>query len=137
MMNLSPHASAAHPAARYVGRPWAEDFNCWHMVQAVQKELFGRTMPNIPIGADQNQIAALLAVTAGWSRVPGPAVEGDILTMIGPRGTHVGTLADGRVLHNLGGKNDDGVVWGQVKASELHELGMLGYGQVKVWRARA
>lgn len=136
-MNLSPHATAAHPAARHVGRPWAEDFNCWHLVQTVQKEVFGRSLPNIPLDADQNQTAALLAVSAGWSRVLGPPVEGDVLTMIGPRGQHVGTMADGRVLHNLGGKNADGTVWGQVKASDLHELGMLGYGHIKVWRVQA
>lgn len=136
MLNLTPHAKAVHPAARFVGLPWSEDFNCWHLVQAVQKEVFGRKMPPIPIGADQNQTAALLAVTAGWSRVTPPPIDGDILTMIGPHGLHVGVWINGRVLHNLGHKDEKGVTHGGVSANEMQELGLLGYGHVKVWRAK-
>jgi hypothetical protein len=136
-MNLSPRATAVHPAARFVGMAWKKaTFNCWHMVQAVELEVFGKVLPDIPIDSTDDKTAAILAATAGWHRVEGPPTNGDILTMIGPQGPHVGVWINGRVLHNLGYQDEHGVDHGSVGASDLRELGLLNYGHVKLWRAK-
>jgi hypothetical protein len=136
VLDLSPHAHAAHDAARYVGRSWSEQWNCWHLVQAVQAELFGRTMPPLLIGTREDQTAAMLAVTAQWVRTEDPAADGDIVTMVNSAGLHVGVVVNGRLLHNVGGRRADGSLYGGVQVNALGELGNLGYGQLKTWRAR-
>lgn len=136
MIDLSPHAHAAHPAAKYIDMPWSEEFNCWGLIRAVQADCFGRKMPELPIGSSEDQTAALLAVVVGWSRVPGRPMDGDIVTMTGPRGPHVGVVVQGRLMHNVGGRKEDGTVEGCVRVDELDELFRLGFGHLKVWRAQ-
>lgn len=134
-MNLSPHATASHWSAKYVGRDWSDAFNCWHLVQAVQREVFGRVLAPLPIGTQEDQTAALLTVTQGWQRVSGPAIEGDVITMLCDLGPHVGVVVDpDRVLHNVGA-NKDGVPWGSVRINTNTELGVLVYGRLRLWRA--
>jgi hypothetical protein len=135
VINLTPNATAAHPASRFVGMPWSEDFNCWHLVQAVQREVFGRHVANLPIATEEDQTAALRVITRQFPQVHDAPRDGDILSMIGPHGLHVGVMVGARLLHNVGGREPDGTVKGAVMASELRELGSLGYGHVKVWRA--
>ena len=142
MIDLSPHASATHWTARYVGLSWSSAFNCWHLVQAVEREVFGRPLASLPVGAAEDQTAALLAITTGWERVPGDAAEagrdGDVLTMIGNDGPHVGVVAgvaaSARVLHNVGSVTN-GRETGSVRLDRIDELGRLGFGHLKLWRA--
>jgi cell wall-associated NlpC family hydrolase len=136
MFDLSPHARATHRAAPYVGRAWAPTFNCWHLTQAVEREVFARALPDLAVASDDDQAAALRAITAVWRPVAGAitqALDGDILTMVGADGTHVGVMIDGKVLHNVGGVRD-GVVWGSVRLDALPMLGVLRYGHLQLWR---
>jgi cell wall-associated NlpC family hydrolase len=137
MMDLSQHATARHRAARYVGMPWSKEFDCWALVQAVQADLYGRALPDVPVGSGQDQTAALLLATQGWSRVDMPAADGDVLTVFGKDGLHVGVIVDGRLLHNMGGVRADGSAYGSVRVDALDALGGLGFGHPKLWRADA
>lgn len=134
-MNLTPHATADHWTAGYVGRAWSESFNCWNLVQAVEREVFGRTLVDLPIGTAADQTDALQQITAQFRRVEGKPMDGDIVTMIGAEGLHVGVVVQGVVLHNVGGKREDGREWGSVRPDTFAGLGRLGYGHVKLWRA--
>ena len=138
-LDLAPQATAAHWSARYVGQLWSEHFNCWRLVQDVQRHVFSVRLPDLPVGTTDDQTAAILVVTQGWRRVHGDvlqvAAEGDVITMLCDIGPHVGVMV-GRdhVLHNVGGKRDDGVVWGCVRIDDVAELGRLSYGHLRLWR---
>jgi hypothetical protein len=150
-MNLTPHATAGHWAADYIGRVWKppvidketgavieRGFNCWHMTQDVQLEVFDRDLPDLPIGSPEDQTAKLIEITKGWRRMPAgtPPVEGDLLTMVCDLGPHVGVMIDGeRVLHNVGGVDEKKGVWGSVRVDAVRDLGNLKYGHFKLWRA--
>lgn len=149
--SLSPHASAGHWSARYIGRPWAVDFTCWTLVQLVQREQWGRDVPDLP--EDEAARPALLrtvAQRAAWSLVAGDplvsAREGDVLLLRGPTGPHVGVVIERKgfpasLLHNLGGIATEGArkgrAVGSVCIATLAALGSLGYGHLRLWRAAA
>ena len=132
-MNLTPNTRAAHWTARYVGRPWAVDFTCWHLVHLVQLEVFRRMMPPLDVlgqlGADEMRD---LIERCAWRRVAF-ATDGDIMVMRGPDGAHVGVVAllDGAkwLLHNLGGVDTPG----SVRRDRVADLGRLGYGRFELW----
>jgi hypothetical protein len=137
MLDLTPHASAGHWSARFVGRPWTEQYTCWELVRDVQASCFGREVPLIPDAADAR--AALLAALmrgGAWQPLAEPmdAADGDVAVMRGPDGVHVGVTVrlNGRaeVLHNLGSADTGGAV----RRDALDELGRLGYGHLTVWR---
>jgi cell wall-associated NlpC family hydrolase len=135
MMNLSPHASAASWPSRWVGRAWAPHFNCWHLVQQVQREVFGRDMPALPVGTPEDQRETLQRITKRWRPTTDAPREGDLLTMTSDIGPHVGVLVSAdRVLHNVGGQ-DGNRIWGCVRVDAIDELGNNGYGHLKLWRA--
>jgi hypothetical protein len=135
-MNLTPHATAEHWAADYVGRVWSPAFNCWHLVQEVQANVFHRSMHDLPIGTPESQLAALQRITKDWKHVTGPMREGDLLTMVCDIGPHVGVMIDHeRVLHNVGGVDEKKGVWGSVRVDAVRDLGNLKYGHFKLWRA--
>jgi hypothetical protein len=135
-MNLTPHATAEHWAADYVGRVWSQSFNCWHLVQEVQANVFHRSMHDLPIGTPESQLAALQRITKDWRQVSGAMREGDLLTMVCDLGPHVGVMIDGeRVLHNVGGVDEKKGVWGSVRVDAVRDLGRLQYGHFKLWRA--
>lgn len=147
MIDLTPHARTAHWSAAYVGRAWSPEFTCWTLVQAVQREQFGRTMPDLkisemaPTPANEQALRALMGGTA-WSCVArGPhalgfAGEGDIVLMRGPNGHHVGIATRQGLLHNSwllkGGKPQGGVC-----LDPFHALGGLHYGHFELWGASA
>lgn len=132
MIDLTPNARASHWAAGYVGRAWSEEFNCWELVRDVQRTQFNQELP--PLAVLSPGAHALLAAVDGWRRAT-DYQTGDVLTMIGPEGPHVGVIVDGQVLHNVGGVVD-GKCTGSVRIDRIESLGLLGYGHLKVWRAK-
>jgi hypothetical protein len=148
-MNLTPHATAEHWAADYIGRVWKppvidketgavieRGFNCWHLVQEVQAAVFHRSMHDLPIGTPESQLAVLQRITKDWRHANGPMREGDLLTMVCDLGPHVAVAIDHeRVLHNVGGVDEKNGVWGSVRVDAVRDLGNLKYGHFKLWRA--
>jgi cell wall-associated NlpC family hydrolase len=123
-LNLTPHAATRHWSAQYVGRAWSEDFDCWALVRVVQALHFGRRLPFNP----QVEVP-------GWRTVAGPAIEGDVITMQGVKGPHIGVMVDAhRVLHNVGGPDDNGAPHGAVQIDDAAALSAQGYGRLRLWR---
>lgn len=143
MINLTPHAKAQHWSAEYVGLPWSEDFNCWHLVRKVQLERFGREMPALDINMDPStenwQALTDLLVHSVWRPAEGVPREGDVLLMRGPRGPHVGVIVYPGVrpelLHNDGIELPDGTASGSTTIAPVSDLPKLKYGRFKLWRA--
>jgi hypothetical protein len=140
MMNLTPHARAAHWSARYIGAAWSPTFTCWDLVRTVQDAEFGHALPPLALGsAGDERSATLLPLLRGgaWLATPGPAEDGDVLVMRGPDGPHVGVVAilDGAewLLHNVGSIDTPG----SVRRDRVDQLGRLGYGHLQLWRAAA
>ncbi len=146
-LNLTPHASAAHWSAAYVGLLWAQRLTCWVLTQRVQRERFGRALPDFTPGEPEHQgeRAAELqqAIAASpWRPVAGDvqaqAREGDVLMMRGEHGPHIGTIVMLRgpaVLHLVGGQREDGGVWGSSRVDDFAALARLRYGHLRLWRA--
>lgn len=130
-MNLTPHVTL-HWSAAWLRRAWTPDFTCWTLVREVQAQHFGRTVPDLDV-ADTAAVGA--AIAAGrWQVVDGPAIAGDVITVHGHDGPHIGVaLGDGRLLHNVGGMRD-GVPRGGVCIDPIDQLGALGFGRLKMWR---
>lgn len=122
---------------RYVGRPWSEKFTCWDLVRTVQREEFGRELPELAIGEDYvaTQEAAMLQLAGPrgtWARVAVPAV-GDILVCRSVSGPHVGVVAPyNRVLHNVGSRSNPGAV----RVDRISDLAYAGFQRVTYWRPR-
>lgn len=151
MIDLTPHAQVTHWSGPYVGRAWLPTFNCWHLVLAVLREVFGHELPGLAIGAEptpENWQALRTLMDGSLLRsVAGDAIaqaqDGDILLMVGPEGTHVGVVTGKSLLHNLGGLVDvkvkgqvvDRKPQGSVRIDPLADLGRLGYGHFSLWRA--
>jgi cell wall-associated NlpC family hydrolase len=134
-MNLTPNARASHWSAAWLGRAWTPQFTCWTLVREVQAQLFGRAVPDLDV-ADTAAVAS--AIAAGrWAVVQTPAIAGDVITMHGHDGPHIGVaLGDGRLLHNVGGMVGD-TPRGGVCIDAIDALGALGFGRLKVWRPQA
>lgn len=148
VLDLSPHARATHWCAAYIGRAWSEAFTCWGLWRVVQADEFGRALPAFEPGeAEVDRAGELLqavGVTA-WRPVADGAdqgLDGDTLLMRGSGGPHIGVLVRRpghrvAVLHNVGGRRDDGSLWGGVRLDEVDQLGRLGYGHLRLWRYAA
>lgn len=133
----SGNAAGRHWATEYIGLPWVAggrgptQFDCWGLFLAIQRERFGRVLPEIPLDADD---LALLARAfrdhperRRWERVALPA-EGDAVLLRRSRHpVHVGVwlAADGGgVLHCVKGA---GVVFQRLPELELHGWRIEGY----------
>jgi hypothetical protein len=135
VLNLSPHARADHWSAFYIGMAWREDFNCWHLVRAVQWSVFKQHLPPLAIGTsgdERNAALGPLLRGGAWQAIVGlPAQDGDVLSMWHAKGTHVGVVAvvhgKPHLLHNLEGAD--------VRIDPIDALGTLGYGHFTLWRA--
>lgn len=139
----------AHWALGLIGLPWEmgatgpSAFDCWGLVRHVQREQFGREMPAVTIGSEEaSNWAAIRSMVnrsdLGWHVVK-DAKAGDVVTMKGVAGPHVGVVIEvGRhlkVLHSVGApkqKNNMGVV-----ATPLNALSAMGYSRVEIWRANS
>lgn len=138
--------TALHWSAAYVGRPWSPAFNCWALVQHLQRERWGREMPALEIAAgrfswEQWRTLSELLRDTPWRRVEGrPAAEGDVLVVRGMSGPHVGVFVGERkcrVLHNMGHVGDDGRPVGSVRCEPLWDMLAAGYSRPEVWRHEA
>lgn len=113
------------PYAKYVGTPWLSGgddmsgFNCWNFVRHIQREHFGREMPQVRI--DETRPMAFLRhlrlhpERKNWRQTAIPE-EGDIVEMgIGRDVTHIGVWVretdGGGILHCVQGA---GVVFSNV-----------------------
>jgi cell wall-associated NlpC family hydrolase len=127
-----------HWAAKYIGRPWTQEYRCWDLVREVFAERYGVAMPIVNVG-DEGNAANIRAASdvSGWMPAEGPAREGDIVTMEGLDGKHVGVMiAVGRkllLLHN-NGTMKHGRPTGFVVAQPLADAAADGYHKFSLWR---
>ncbi len=112
------HASLnAHWALEYIGRPWQSGaqgphaYDCWSLVRAVQKNVFGRELPIISVNAlVQSEVLAAFKDNAEyqhWQRVEIPQDGDCVITKSSPEiAEHVGIWIDvdgGRILQAVYG----------------------------------
>ena len=123
----------------YLGRAWRsgasgpEEFDCWGLVRTVQRDVFGRALPEVDVDALDVRAVVRAFVAhperARWARVERPS-EGDCVLMSHARHpSHVGVwLAcnGGGVLHSLRGS---GVVF-----SSLASLRRERWARIEFYR---
>lgn len=133
-LSLSPESSALSPL---IGLPWIagargpEAYDCWGLFLAVQRQHFGRDLPQIPI--DALNLRAVLAAFNGhperqrWQPTSA-AEEGDAVLMRQSRyPVHIGVWLDidgGGVLHAV---RHAGVVFQTLAALDAHGWRIEGY----------
>ena len=137
-------AGQTHWAAGLIGLPWQRgatgprEYDCWGLVRHVQRVRFAREMPALSIGTATNWtgIRAMINRTA-WGLAEGLQREGDVVTMKGSDGPHVGVVieADGQpvMLHCIGTEGSNG---GGVIVTDISEISLLGFARVEIWRHR-
>lgn len=116
--------------AQYIGMQYDPiKFNCWHLVQLIQQEQFGRALPNFDIdGKDLRTVAKTFHNAAErhhWQRVNQPSHGCCVLMRRATLPIHIGiwlNIDAGGILHNLDGI---GVVFQQPQA--LLGLSIEGY----------
>ena len=97
--------------SEYIGLPFDPiHFNCWHLVRLVQREQFGRDLPNMNISAHEHHIVMREFYNNPerhcWKRVDTPRHGSCVLMRRGRLASHIGVwlnLQDGGILHNLEG----------------------------------
>ncbi len=121
-----------HWAMDYIGKPWVvasdgpEAYDCWGLIVAIHKRLYGRALEIIPV--EENNLRQLIKTInasperANWDVVHNP-IEGDIALMRQSRHPiHVGIWLDidgGGMLHSMQGA---GVVF-----QNLNSLALSGW----------
>lgn len=126
----------AEQAGLLVGLPYKEgsfgpdDFNCWGLLNFVQREYFNVTMPIAPLGDAEGCLALAknCLETEVWARVEIPQ-HGDGALMRGGNDPHVGVYLEidgGGILHALEG---EGVVF-----THLPSLNHCGFGRTTYYR---
>ena len=94
------------------------NFNCWHLVQRVQREQFGRDLPDFTISAhDQRAVMHMFGAAEErqhWRRITHPVHGCCVLMKRVKLASHIGIWLDMQqvkgILHNLEGS---GVVFQQ------------------------
>ncbi len=111
------------------GRRGPDTWDCWGLLRHIEREHFGRDLPEIPaIPADTRTLYQHRLSTGEWEFVDVPA-HGDGVLLRGGDHPHVGVWLDigqGGVLHALSGI---GVIW-TVKSA----LRLAGYSRIKFHR---
>ena len=115
MPHAMPHAMPPiEQAQRYIGRPYADDYDCVDLAADVLREVFGRTvaLPSRRHGAAGRQVAMRRLQALQCAPVAGEPADGDIAVFRAQEGWHVGvvlTSSQGiQVLHN---SEQAGGVW--------------------------
>lgn len=122
-----------HWAERYIGRPWAsgangpDSFDCWGLVREVERDHFGRELPDAPDRQALIDTAREVLGAQAWVRTIAP-IEGDgVIMRMGPQ-VHVGVYLEadgGGVLHAVEGV---GVVF-----TARDQLAVRGWRRVEYW----
>jgi hypothetical protein len=125
-----------HWAAQYIGKGWAPDgdlkntFNCYQLCCVVQRQHYSREMPEITLGTDPRDGIN----TSAWRITTDAPIDGDVLSMQGSSGPHVGTVITVNrqlfVLHAVGSVGSPG----SVIATPLADLPHSGFSRIKIWR---
>lgn len=104
-----------HWAAKYVGLPWESGargplaYDCWGLVWAIQREVFGRELPcypvtPTPVAVDPEFLRKVQSIREGladWVLTPQPSRDGDIIMMNSGLHSGVYTSSDGGlVIHS-------------------------------------
>lgn len=96
-----------------IGRPWSAAQSCWHLACEVERDLFGRTLPEVSVPADPSWRWMIDAIAAHpeharWHEVePAPggiitAADGALVLMSrATRAAHIGVwlASHGSVIH--------------------------------------
>jgi cell wall-associated NlpC family hydrolase len=152
MINLSP-ASEPHWTEKYLPVPWKENgttmegLSCWGLVQHVQRERYGRNLPDIHLdaetkGSENFVVTVLNAIRENdWRRMveTNSVLEGDVLLAKRNSEWHVGVIIGDirglpRVLHSMGAKINGSAVGGVV-VHTMGEFTSLGFSKIQIWRA--
>lgn len=87
-------------ANQFIGGAWSDDFNCYDWFRFMQREVFGRDVPVVPLSATGKQIKAGLS---NWMRVSAAINDGDAVIMTDSnRQFHIGIYCasgDGLIVH--------------------------------------
>jgi len=120
-----------HWISSYIGQPWVAGSNdCWAFFRRVQRERFGRDVPEVDVDA-MSVRACANALTGhderrNWNPTDTPT-EGDAVLMArGKHPIHIGLWAHGGVLHCV---EHSGVVFQSVPS-----LKMAGWNHLTYYR---
>ncbi len=126
---------------RYIGRPWRADacgpeaYDCKGLVIAVQRELWGRTVPPLEGTALAWRDACR---STGWAPTLHAPQPGDVLLVRAADGPHVGVFVRAglrlMVLHARSQIRPDGTQVGRVVLHQRDALTNAGYSRAQVWR---
>ena len=154
-INLTPRAAPRHWSSAYIGLPWElgaegpDAFDCWGLARWVQREHYGRELPQLRVvpqrlqpGDEQTRVLLDLMRHTGWALLPDwrQMRDGDLLRMHAPMGPHIGIAvqtspaAPVTVLHSLGALDKDGKPHGAIERAELRQLIAEQFGQFAAWR---
>lgn len=121
-------------ANRYIGLPWVsgaagpDAFNCWGLLQVVQRDHFGIALPDLIFGDAARQAYAEHMQARDWEVVPA-TFHGAGVLLRGGDDPHVGVWLDldsGGVLHAMQGR---GVIW-----TARSGLRLLGFSRLQYYR---
>lgn len=106
-----------HWAMQYLGKPWQsgaqgpDAYDCWALVRAVQRDVFGRDLPLIVVNANNTkEIQDMFCANvefAHWQQVKSPKQGDCVITKSSPlKPEHIGIWVDidgGRILQAVYG----------------------------------
>lgn len=120
---------------QYIGLPWVaggrgpDAFDCWGLLRYLQREHFGRGLPEIPEFGDTARAMYQVQMSSGaWEIVAQPEHGAGVL-MRGGDDPHVGVWLDcegGGVLHAM---ERVGVIW-----TPYRSLRLIGFSRLKYYR---
>lgn len=119
---------------RYVGLPWQSGatgphaFNCWGLLQHVQREYFGVELPDLVFGDAAREAYAARLHSGDWEAVAQPFHGAGVL-LRGGDDPHVGIWLDvdgSGVLHSIEGA---GVIW-----TVRSRLRLMGFSRTQYYR---
>lgn len=112
----------------YLGQPWVHgEHDCWAFFRKVQKEKFGRIVPQIDVDAFNTMACAKAFINhperKNWREVAIPENGDAVLMSQSVTPTHVGVWVDGAILHCVMGS---GVVYTNEKSLKCFPYNISG-----------